>query len=275
MAAALAPGELLKILDAIYDVGQPPSTWFGNLLSTLCAASNLGAGVGGVLYETLSASQLRIDAIQGIDMPPGWREVGAEMHQNPTLAPRIIASYRAVQCATLPEMNRRLTAPARRQYVDHQVGGQIMLNGLNCDGKGCAVFLFSRGATLLSAESRDFYSRLATHLATGYRLHLKMANAAVQPHGAVEAIFAPDGKPEHLMPRAQTPEALRALQTSLRKRERAKRLPHAQASRALGLSRALVDARWSLVDGSAALIAQAYIDSACGLAPNAVDLVAE
>ena len=241
------PCDVLAILAAVYDVEQATERWFANLLSAVSSAADLGAGVGSVLYDT-SEARLSVDAIECVGAPSGWRDAGLAMHQDPDLVPQMIIAYRSLLCATLSQLNRRVKGRLQRSYESHEVGGQIMVNGLDCSGKGCALFLFSPRPVWLTEGQRDFFARLATHIATGYRLHRQAVADRAAYLSNVEAILTPAGRVQQAALPARGNEGLRALQGAVRVREQTRTLGLADFHRALRSSRGLVDARWTLVD---------------------------
>jgi DNA-binding CsgD family transcriptional regulator len=123
-----------------------------------------------------------------------------------------------------------------------------MVNGIDCSGAGCALYLFSRVPQRLSAPRRVLLSTFATHLATAYRLHRQLASVTQTTRVDVEAVLTPAGKVDHAEVAAQSKGARQHLQDAVRRRERCRALATKEPERALSLSRGLVDARWTLVD---------------------------
>lgn len=242
--------DVMEVLGAVYDVEQPRDRWLTGVLQRLSLTLDQGAGVGGVLYDVSSEDRVPIDAIEGIDLPAGWREAGIAMHQDPRNVPRVIAGYRSILCATLPELptDPQLHGRLQREFDRHQVGGQIVINGVDCSGRGCALYLFSRGRLTLSPAQRTLFERFATHLSTAYRLHRRLASQDAAVSAPIEAVLTPNGQVDHAEAAAQSKNARRDLQQAVRQREHVRDIVRTDPQRAVSWLKGLVDARWTLVD---------------------------
>ena len=135
-----------------------------------------------------------------------------------------------------------------RNIVERQtrLGVEILgLNGVNVDGRGANVgVLMPRPIRGIPPE---ILARLSSHLAAAYRLRARLGSGS-NPDRA-EALFAASGKLEHAVGQATLPEAREALaQAAARIGEIKRARRRADPERALRLWKALVDARWSLVD---------------------------
>ncbi len=141
----------------------------------------------------------------------------------------------------------RLAAVFRRLKMGDVYG----INGRNPSGQGCfiGVVLPPRFAPI-SPAMRHTCARIARHVAAGYRLRRRLATAE---SGAVvdraDAVISVDGAIEHATGDARTKDAREALRRSVVTVAAArgkKRLD--DPDKALATWKALVDARWSLVD---------------------------
>jgi DNA-binding CsgD family transcriptional regulator len=244
----------MKILGAVYDVGQPRESWLRRIMRALLSAWAPGAGVGGVLYDISDGMHVRTEFLDGIDVADGWREVGIESHRDVRLAPWIIKGYRSHLCATLPELSTdsQVIRSYRRAYYDrHGVTGQILVNGADCSGRGCALYLFSLTPLTLSAAERDLLERLATHLSTAHRLQRQLAGVcpgAGAGSAGVEAVLTPAGDVDHADAGARSANARQVLRLAVRQRERARSFAGRDAERVVRSLKGLVDARWTLID---------------------------
>src|SRR5262245_6740997 len=193
--------------------------WLSGVLEALLTTMDRGAGVGGVLYELSGTDQLRTEALDTINAPPGWKEVGLEMHQSPQALPFIIRQYSSELCTTLHDLR---TDEARGGELiggisdSHGVGGQLIINGMDCSGRGCALYVFSRGAITLRDAQRDLFSRLATHIATGYRLQRQLAGGGGGIDPGVEAVLTPAGDVDHAEAAAKDLAVRRLLKLAVR-----------------------------------------------------------
>ncbi len=241
--------DVMKILGAVYDVGRPAASWLNGVLQILSASLDRG-WVGGVLYDIPRGGALRVDAVDGINVSPAWTQAGHDMHYDPRLVPWIEATYRSRLCATLSELSSdpRAKRIHRSRYLQrNRVGDWILINGLDCSGKGCVLHVFSERSVTLPEAQRDLFSRLATHLATGYRLQRRLAGGDLAASAEVEAVLTPDGRVEHAEAGAKSAGARAELTVAVQQRERTLR-PKASAARSVRSLKGVVDARWTLVD---------------------------
>jgi DNA-binding CsgD family transcriptional regulator len=244
--------DVLKILGAAYQVEQPRTDWFKGLLRAVATTLPQDARVAGVLYDVSDETKLRVDAIDGVDLPSGWLQLGIEQHRDPRLARAIIAGYRSILCATLPELGAEhppTNRIARRDYFDLQhVRGQTTINGLDCSGKGCSLYLLSRSPSPLSESEREVFIHIATHLSTAYRLQRRLFPDGPPRSAEVEAVIKPSGDVEHAEGGARTKSARQALRLAVRQREDSRKSLGVQAGAVLRRWRGLVAARWTLID---------------------------
>lgn len=244
--------DLMKILGALYRVEQPRNAWFSGVLQAVASTLERDVWVAGVLYDVSDGTKLRVDAIDGVDLPPGWLQAGIEMNRDPRLAHAIIAGYRSILCATLPELGTvdpPAMRTARRDYYGAvNMRGQTAINGLDCSGRGCCLYLLSRTPAGLSDSKRELFSRIATHLSTAYRLQRRLSRGEPSRSAEVEAVLKPNGDIEHAEAGAQEPPARQALKLAVRQREGTRSSEPRDAGGVLRKWKGLVAARWTLVD---------------------------
>jgi DNA-binding NarL/FixJ family response regulator len=246
---------LTRVLDAVYQVEAPRREWLDGLLRAVRSTLPRGASVSGILYDVSGeAGDLVLDEILGIDIPPAWMEAGRESHRDARLIPAIVAGYRSTLCTTLTEhaaTHKKAVETLRRQYRRPQwARGQTMLNGLDPSGKGCCLYLFSRTEPTLPPGTRLLYDRIATHIATGYRLQRRLVpdETTGRTAGAIDAVLVPSGDLKHAERDAARDADLRAaLIRAVRAREET-RGASVEPAKVLRGRRGMVEARWTLVD---------------------------
>lgn len=242
---------LMKIFDAVYDVEQPRDAWLNGVLAAMAPALGRGAGIGGLLYDISVDSPALVEVMRGVDVASDWMQAGLVVHQDSRFIPQIVACYRSILCATFPELigDPRILGELRTDYHDpHDVGGQILINGGDCSGKGCAFYVFSRGSVAISDGQRDLFSRLATHISTAYRLQRQLTSEGARTFKGVEAVLTPAGQLEHAEASVKSPAGCRDLKLAVRQRERARDGTNHDAERVVKSLKGLVSARWTLVD---------------------------
>jgi DNA-binding CsgD family transcriptional regulator len=244
--------DLLKILGAVYQVEQPRNAWFTGVLQAVSSTLERGVWVAGVLYDISGGTTLHVDAIDGVDLPRGWLQAGVEMNRDPRLAQGIIGGYRSMLCASLPELGvvdpKAMRTAQRDYYGAVKMRGQIAINGLDCSGKGCCLYLLSRTSSDLSDSQRELFSRIATHLSTAYRLQRRLSPDEPARSAEVEAVLKPNGEIEHAEAGAKATLARQTLKLAVRQREVTRDSVPDDPGRVVMKWKGLVAARWTLVD---------------------------
>jgi DNA-binding CsgD family transcriptional regulator len=240
---------VLQILDSIYRVERERRAWIAGVLDAMAPVLAGDFGIGAIVYDIISDSELRLDAVAGRGLPPGWQEAGVAACRDPRLTPWIISRYRSLFCESLNE------AVVDPRFQEHHSGsgikGQIVINGTDGSGRGCAIHVFAGSAMRLAETQRQVLYRIATHLATGYRLQQRLSEDAEPPlgsGGALEAVLTPLGHVEHAEGAAKDPELGRELAQAVQQRESSRRATRYGAERALRARKGLVAARWTLLD---------------------------
>ena len=134
--------------------------------------------------------------------------------------------------------------------------------GVDPSGLGCALTFPTKSRARLDRPTRHALERLAAHLASAVRLRERGAGAETTAMDDADAVLAPDGSVLHAAHEARGLEARTALRNAARRMDRARlKSERRNNESALGLWRALVDGRWSLVetfesDGRRVLVAR-------------------
>jgi DNA-binding CsgD family transcriptional regulator len=264
--------DWVGILESIYDVEQPREQWLAGVLRAACHLSSGGAGIGGVLYDVSSEAGFRLDFITGLELPPGWLAAGVTMHTDPAFYGALAQSYRQTMCASSREFLAGDGYP-QRFALESMAGAQLeeaqCVNGMDGSGLGCALYLFSRTPLALSSEVVGLLKRIASHLATAYRLQRRISGASVFP-GHVEAVLGDQGQLLHAEGDAKEPEARsRLAHAAAQYRWAHGKARHEQPRPAVAARQAMVSGRWTLrehagSDGSSLIHAHANPPIACG-----------
>lgn len=243
--------DVLEIVETAYDLDCDDQTWLQRLAETVLATVPfpvLGVVANG--YDISDPERPRFDvgfhcaAPDAADFLRGWGDLVQIFAED---RERTRRSYGALDEGFGLEIpapgNDRLAAAFSR--VD--MGDVYGVNGRNTSGQG--VFLgiaMPRRYRPVSPSTRQTYARIARHIAAAYRLRLRIRPLEAR-HG--EAILSLDGKVEHATGKATAKTALAELRrcvvsvATLRTRTRLD-----DPDRAVATWKALVDARWSLVD---------------------------
>jgi DNA-binding CsgD family transcriptional regulator len=150
-------------------------------------------------------------------------------------------------------------APWRDTFFKFGIRDIVTINAYDVDGHGIAINAFHPKRVVLPPTYIEQLERVAVHLITSYRLR-----RAGTPNGFladdVEAILTPDGHVHDARGEASTKREELTIATRLIERARGQ-LRRTTPEEALTIWRALVEARWSLVnfvdtDGKRFLIAR-------------------
>jgi len=245
--------DLVSVIEAIYRVDLPGATWLGEILTAARPLFDHGLGVwggtyracaGGIEFETLAARGVRL---------PGWMTLARR--SGPHLGAASMA--RSVFSRTfgnaremLPNYDDLLLARGARAFgIEDAVG----FNALDPSGYGVLVSAPMGARASFSEGSSERWSRVAVHLGAACRLRRRFAGdptgtpVAVLDHAA--AVLDPGGRVVHATAAAAAPETRAMLRGAATAIDRARaRLRRQDPDEALAQWRAMVDARWSIID---------------------------
>jgi DNA-binding CsgD family transcriptional regulator len=250
MIATNNSSDAIHVLEALYDLEQPRASWSRGVLQAAAAAFDRGAGVGMVLYD-ISEGVPRVEAKNSINVDAEEGALLTAIHAEPAHAKHVVQVYRTAVCATLDE---HVGDPALRKALrEHSRAGvmdQILVNGGNHSGFGCALYVLSKEHLRLSGVERAQMSRIATHLSTAYRLLRRLETQPIAAEvGAVDAILKIDGRLEHAEMAASSREVRSSLTAAVKQREWARAgTRRSDPEQGTAAWKPLVVGRWSLVD---------------------------
>jgi DNA-binding CsgD family transcriptional regulator len=239
----------INVLEALYALEQPRPEWFQGVLAAASPVFDRGAGIGFVLYNA-SGDVPRVEMVEGINVDPKSVEINAKFHAAPEYAKRIVNAYRTEVCSTMAEHVPEpwMLREMREVFAKVGVRDQILVNGGNPSGFGCALYVFSKRTLRLAAPDRLLLTRIATHLSTAYRLHRRL-EAGRGKDAPIDAVLKVDGRVEHVESPASSRQIRATLSEAVKQREWA-RGPRGRSNsqRATAAWKPLVVGRWTLVD---------------------------
>lgn len=242
--------DLISIVEAVYDVEQTRDAWLSGILASISANMPGVSGVGGILYR-IGEDELELDAAAAVNTDPKWLEIGRASHSDPITRRGFQWTYQNLLCADMVERAQRLPNHEHlaEAYRRSNIEGCLLLNGYDPGGFGCGLYLF--GATRFEANGKlqETYQRIATHLATAYRLQRRLGDTHALTAPRAEAVIDPAGKFSDLSGKATEADGARSISIAFQDRERArKEVRHSDPPRAISLWRGMVTGRWTLVD---------------------------
>jgi DNA-binding CsgD family transcriptional regulator len=233
-------GDIVDIVEAAYATEVDDGAWLDSLARAALPHVGRGMGVVALTYETKTT--LHVSAVRGAgDLPmPAAMLARAAEGATPAYVER---SWKRLSCGTASEVRGWSSEPARSAgFEGAGVKDVLSINAYDVSGVGCCIGVPSPRVLTLKRSERAVYDRVAAHLASGFRLRrrARAADAILSTSGAILDATTDEAKTQ--LARAALGEAVRDIERArgaMRKRD---------PERALSSWRALVSARWSLVD---------------------------
>jgi DNA-binding CsgD family transcriptional regulator len=250
--------DLLAVLEAAYAGAIDEDAWLRDVLAI--TGPWLDRGMGAMAHrfvhgdETLwLGEQLAVGPARdaGQVIASAWRQKMDAMWAAPETrsllrrfypAAPVVSTFR--ELAKVDDKGIRRWARSLGLSADHRFADALGVVAGNPSGHGCVFYSIAaqgpRGANAgWTRGERALWTRLATHIATGYRL--------VRKEPAVDAVLDPNGKVQHLEAAAvASRDALRDATRAVDKARGA--LRRTDPERAISLWKGLVEGRWTLVD---------------------------
>lgn len=244
--------DLVRVLEAAYEMDVPDDAWVRGIIEAVRPCAEDGLGMAAYLYD-FSVRPFTVRSLAH-DSPIDQR--GLRMLLDSSNDDYVRRSWMTPPVATASEVPGYEGHPGVLE-VFHPAGIRdvLVINARDPIGVGCWIGAPLRSLRRLAPAERDRWGRIAAHLRSALRLRLRLAQAPqlatrpggdTMPLGAKEAVFTPDGKIEHITADAETSRA--ALRDAVLAIERARGTLRGDPDRALPSWKALVQARWTLVD---------------------------
>ncbi len=245
--------DLLEIVEKAYVLEGSDAAWFDGIAETVHANlpfRALGVFVNGYDISDPERPTFTEFHYAGVEwLADSWTELARYFETDPE---RTRASYGSLDEGLGLEIpvpgGERLASAFRRLKIGDVYG----VNGRNPSGQGCfvGIALPPRFGPIGPGMRRTF-ARIARHLAAAHRLRQRLAglDATADPVAQADAVITANGKIERAVGAARSEEAREALRRSavtlaaVRGRQRVD-----DPEKAVATWKALVDARWSLVD---------------------------
>jgi DNA-binding CsgD family transcriptional regulator len=252
---AAGRADLLDIIESAYVVDGSDVAWLERIAESVQASlpfPSVGVVVNAYDVSVLDRpvfGRFHFAASDGAArLARSWRELVRIFEADPE---RTRASYGALDEGLgleIPAPNGEALAAAFRRIG---IGDVYGVNGRNPSGKGCFIGIcMPPSFAPLNPSMRHTFARIARHVAAGYRLRerLAKAEAARDRMERADAVLGLDGRVEHAVGEAREADARDALRRSVVAIAASRRERREDPERAIARWKALVDARWSLVD---------------------------
>ena len=248
--------DLLGIIEAAYVLDGDDADWLTGLAASVVA--NVPFRVQGVTVNAYDISDPeRPQLSEGFSCAApdtarllhNWGELVKHFETEPALTRVGYGALDEGLARDIPVPGReRLDAVLRRL----EMGDVYGVNARNPSGKGVlvGVCLPPRFAPI-RANTRRAFARIARHIAAAYRLRRRLAEgrSSADSLARADAVLGTNGTVEHAAGDARSDRVVEALRRAVVDVASARgHIRHEDPSRAIATWRALVDARWSLVD---------------------------
>ncbi|MBL9021330.1 MAG: hypothetical protein JNL21_03990 [Myxococcales bacterium] len=235
--------DLISVIEAAYRVEQAEDAWLGGILDVASPLLDRGMGCSAFFYDARDVTALRIHGFLAAAANNDEAIMRAIERSSPE---RVAWVFRTQACRTASEGPDWQNQPAAKLFRTWGIADVLFVNGLDTSGIGCFLTAKLGDGIRIDNRTKRRLSRLATHLAAGYRLVRRLAPN--DPDRA-DAVLTPSGKIVHAQGDAKEPGARGSLETATLAVEGARgSLRRRDPDAAVESWRGLVSARWSLVD---------------------------
>lgn len=244
--------EVLEVVEAVYDVDASRTAWLRAIAErTRAAFSQDNVGAYALTYDVSDVENAKFGKpmLVGVASEDAERVLSKEIPSFYRARPPLVeAIFRHVgygpstRLPWTPEDLHLVHDLLKRAGIREILG----INGVSVDGRSVhAGVLLSRPAKNIDYTA---LARISSHFAAGARLRRRLDEAKTSPLDAAEAILDESGKVLEASGKAKLREARATLSAAAASLTRLKKRTRKDPERALAQWRALVDARWSLVD---------------------------
>jgi DNA-binding CsgD family transcriptional regulator len=246
------PG-LLDVVETCYRFDNDLDTWAHSIAQVVDSYLGYGKGTIAIRYRLDEHLAFQPLAMFPVNITPD--RVAAIQAATANLSP----SYVKETFASLPAAmayasgsadSQRISAERFREFFEplgwHDIA---VINGLDPTQHGFYLGAFMPRRGKMTAALRARWSRIAAHVAAAHRLRNRCSQSELQRADSADAVLTASGRVEHASDDAKDNVARAALADGARIFERARReLRRTDADLALAEWRALLAARWTLVD---------------------------
>jgi len=235
------PRILLDAVDRSYRQQISDPEWLREIVETLAPDLDAACGVAAWYYDASDLSNLRIFHPTCLGTRDGTLEAVFASASHPETTLQMLRDHWATPAGTASSQIPNADNHVPYRDTIHRIGIRdiVTINAYDVDGRGLAINAFHDDRVELSRAQVEQLEYVAAHLISAYRLR--------RSGGSVEALVCADGSLRRIYGDAiaKADEIVEGVHTL--EKARGSMREHAPEE-ALAAWRALVDARWSLVD---------------------------
>jgi DNA-binding CsgD family transcriptional regulator len=238
--------DFIGVLEAAYRIRQSAEEWVKGILNTARPIVDDGFGVGIFTHDAAALTPFSQATFAPEEMSDAISSWMARSIAAPGARPFESSGY--VSCFTASEAPRWFRRDLDRDGRDAGIRDALAVSAVNPDRRGCALIAPLRSKTTLSHRRRDALTKMASHIAAGYRLRAALKDDRTV-FGECEALFGNDGTVLHATGEAGSDEGLANLRICVASLAKARGpLRSSKPESALAAWPCLASGRWSLVD---------------------------
>jgi DNA-binding CsgD family transcriptional regulator len=244
-------GDVVGVIEAAYSPEPDDTAWVRQIAEVSAPALDRGYGLFAGLYDT-TGGRMRLGPTHGVGHGVQGAQVFRGAHEVMDPALLALLYQQGPHCTTGRQRSGLSVEDFKRQPVIREA--QARSNGEYLDsigvvsgdpgGVGCLIMAPMSVSVPVPRRTSELWTRIASHLGASVRLR-----RATAPEPKADAVLSPSGRVEHAEGEARETEARDALSQGAARIDRARgSMRREQPEEAVGLWRALVAGRWSLIE---------------------------
>jgi len=236
--------DLVSVLEAAYAVDRQADEWLQELIDAIRPSLDVGLGIAGYLYDTNDRPfKVRHFTMKGCPIDSEGLAVLTDESNDEYVRGSWIARS-AMMASETPGFAaqrsvREVLQPAGIEDI-------MVVNAIDPIGVGCWIGAPTGDRRPLVGAERERWNRVAAHVRSALRLRLRLGAPERAKDASMEAVLTPEGRIRHLESAAEAHRG--ALQEAVVGISRARTKLRGAPDQALPSWKALVRARWTLVD---------------------------
>lgn len=246
--------DLIGVVEAAYDLGLDDREWIAALVRAAAPHLDVGRGVFAFYFDASDPTHVRMwhpTDVGDTTLPMKMRLARDIARGRDAESLRRIACGPTTVGALSSELARHGLTELSRPWV--VLSGHLDYLGIRaCDAhmRGVSLAVPHAEPFVAPAATARRWSRIASHIAAGYRLRRALHVANIDPLvDDGDAVWAPDGRCEHAQGEARSQSAREILRRAVLEMDSARtHTARSAADDALAMWRGLVDGTWSLVE---------------------------
>lgn len=244
--------QTTSIIEAAYAVDRPTPEWLQSLVDACGHVADRGHGLWAALYDASKRTAISFGAIAGYrvdDETLGFLKMATESMPTDVIERTFVKRT----CGSLSQLLGKpfLSNPLVQHAKEHWGASDcIGINAQDPTMQGCVIAVPLSEPKAVTSTFAQRWSRLAAHVASGFRLRRQLDATLERGLDGAEAVIEVDGAIAHAAGAAKELAARTALRSSAvaLEKARAKAVRSPSGDVAVEAWRPLIDAQWTLYD---------------------------